>query len=547
MHELRAETDILNKRMEENGEFFRMEKTFMRSANDPMAARMRGVTHSSSMLNANALYLMRHFGYGAASHSARFWGSTEITNDLFGFRYILHGYHTEGGTRQNHHSLVRIIDVEDNEDALPLAYLVDPRTKAFVMEPDDVFGNQSRLLANMLGDRDNPYFVRIKPIIKNPERLDEQTHYVGYLAYERTKGFEHYDAHIQYTLEADEAGDFYLYFPTGYEYRLNIWLQRYHDDGEPNGGPLSLGHMYEGEHHHIHHIGEMYKGERFMVTISLPGGSNQMFFREEIFVRLDHELVAADVARIHQMNANTTFTAVNDTHLKITTNQAEERLLFTSIPLEPGWRAYINGREVPIEGVIHWTKSEPKEPMGVFDRIADYFKQLLNIAEKDAHGNKLVDEHGKRKPPVVDRHDVDKWGFVSVNVPAGEHTIELKFFPDKMPEGIALSIVGLAGFLLLIVLMSMLAERQKEAAKAIAAKSAKAVFVPKKSKKSAKASAKPDEVPENKEIKDDDISVALAEIGLAVETEVEEKEDSVGKYEGVVDVYDGFDSDYERD
>jgi uncharacterized membrane protein YfhO len=523
MHLTRQTTDELNRRMEEQGEFYRMEKTFMRSANDPMALRMRGVTHSSSMLNANALYVLRHFGYAARSHSARYWGATDVTNDLFAFRYILHGYNNLG-QRQWHHGTVREIRYDVNEDVLPIAYLVDPTALDFRVVEDDVFGNQTRLLSNMLGEADNPYFVRVTPTDRRPQNVTRERYDDGSYGYKRIE--PRVNAHIQFDFTAEEDGEFYLYFPTNFERRTNLWLQRYHADGSYNGAADSLGQMFETDHHHIQHIGYFTRGEKYMVTVSIPNEADIMYFRDEIFMRVDHRLLEADVARIHEMNANSTFTALSDTHLRITTNHHEERLLFTSIPLEPGWRAFVNGQEVALEGVVSWTSKEPVEERGIRDNIAEFFKQLFNIAERDDYGVRIVNETtGRRIPPAVEMHDVEQHGFIALSLPAGENEIELRFFPNMMPLGIALSIVGLAGFLLMIAVMGMFAEKGKSAKKAELA------------------------VEGDSDGTDDSssISAILAEIGLTDDESGSDENSDAVYTGGVEDIYDGYDKDYERD
>jgi uncharacterized membrane protein YfhO len=433
----REVTDELNAGMDERGEFYRMEKNFMRSANDPMALRMRGVTHSSSMLNANALHTMSGFGYAARSHSARYWGATPLTDDLFGFRYTL-----SAPTR--HHSSVESRDditVTTNHDVLPIAYLVDRQVEHFRLERNDVFGNQNRLLSSMLGDvQANPYFVRMTWEDRRPNENLEHKMIGEYHAYERTR--ERVNAHIQYDFTAEVAGDVYMYFPTGFERKTNLWLQRYDPRGdEYNPEAHFIGQMYETDHHHIHHVGHFEEGERFMVTVSLAPESTIMYFRDQIFVRLDRERLEADVQRIHDLNANSTFEAVSNRRLRITTNHEEEQLLFTSIPMEPGWRAYVNGQRVPIQGIVNWTASEPADPPGLFGRIKNFFVVFFDIGEKDDKGDRIVEP--------VEMHDVERSGFMAIAVPAGENEIELRFFPNMMPMGIALSFAGIAAFLLL--------------------------------------------------------------------------------------------------
>ncbi|MGN0688193.1 MAG: YfhO family protein, partial [Oscillospiraceae bacterium] len=56
--------------------FYRMEKTFHRCVNDPIALRMYGMSHSSSTLNSTALSLLRWLGYSSRGHNSRYDGAT---------------------------------------------------------------------------------------------------------------------------------------------------------------------------------------------------------------------------------------------------------------------------------------------------------------------------------------------------------------------------------------------------------------------------------------------------------------------------------------
>jgi uncharacterized membrane protein YfhO len=104
-------------------------------------------------------------------------------------------------------------------------------------------------------------------------------------------------------------------------------------------------------------------------------------------MRLDEERLTRDVERLHEINNDTVFEALSSTHLRIATNHPQDMLLFTSIPAEPGWRATVNGKSV-----------------------------------------KTVEVSG---------------GMMAVNVPAGNAVIELKFFPNRLPMGICLTISGI--------------------------------------------------------------------------------------------------------
>jgi uncharacterized membrane protein YfhO len=275
---------------------------------------------------------------------------------------------------------------------------------------DAIMRNSRRAFNLLQGGEFNNYFSRLEYSERKTLNLREETMGHNYTGFRRLEGSSG-DAHIEYFLQADADGDVYMYFPSNYERSCNLWVLRL--DGSHS--PQSIGQMYNTDHHHIHYLGFFKRGENFKVTVSLQGSVNDVFFREEYFVRLDRDLLEADVARVHQMNENSTFDAVNNRHLRVTTNNTSTMMLFTSIPNEPGWRVTINGKKVDI------------------DEVAG--------------------------------------GLIAVMVPAGENTIELKFFPHRMRLGILLTLAGIAGLIFLNYLMKR--HEQKEAALAARARGSK--------------------------------------------------------------------------
>ncbi|MCL1903007.1 MAG: YfhO family protein [Oscillospiraceae bacterium] len=398
----REVTDRINK---QDKTLFRMEKTYIRSACDIMALRMNGSTHSSSMLNDKAIALLKNLGYAARSHMSRYSGHTPLTDDLFGYKYILS---CENNNTSNIKSSADIT-VTENEDVLPIAYLVNPKLLDYTFESteyeDSVFNNQNKLLSYMLGDEDNQYFVHMNYIDKRPQNLIEEGSAEG-MAYKR--GDAGGDSHIQYDVIADEDGEYFMYFPTRYERKCNLWIARYDENDETSSGEF-LGVVYETDNYHIRSLGHFKKGEKFMMTLSLTGDVNNVYFREENIVRLDIEKLEADIARLREINASTIFKAPTKRKLVITTNNAEEMLLFTSVPIEPGWTARLNGKKIDIMDILPVT------------------------AGKDPETNV----------------DIKEGALMGVMMPAGYNTIEFKFFPNRMPLGILLSFVGAGGLVLL--------------------------------------------------------------------------------------------------
>ncbi|MCL2632934.1 MAG: YfhO family protein [Oscillospiraceae bacterium] len=367
--------------------FYRMEKTFSRTVNEPLALGMKGISHSSSMLNDEAILFLKRMGYSARSHASYYRGETPISNDLMGFRYTL-------SCLDN--NVVNIKSAEDievvkNETAMPLAYIVDNKIANLVFDEDDVFFNQSLMLSLMLGEEQYVSYYKEMPsddiLTQNLEfaRVGE-----GHDRYEKSN--LNSDAYIDFFITAQYTGSYYMYLPTRYDRRCDLYVN-----------DVRMGVYFESDNLHIKYLGEFKAGEEFKVRLKLQ--RDKVFFRNARFVWFDEELYNKDIQRLHEMNQNTVFEAKSNTRLQITTNYHEAGVLFTSIPMEPGWTIRINGK-----------------------KVTPY---------------KLAD------------------ALIALEVPAGENIIEFSFFPNYMPVGISLSFLGASAVLFMNSIMFKLSLKRK--------------------------------------------------------------------------------------
>ncbi|MCL1865783.1 MAG: YfhO family protein [Oscillospiraceae bacterium] len=255
-------------------------------------------------------------------------------------------------------------------------------------EDEGVVRNIERVsnhFASDTNDRINKYFKKVVYDEKLPNDVVYEgtgDNHMGYKKVDAPTG----NVHIEYVFEAAEAdGEYYMYFPTDYERSCNLWLTRW--DGTKWGEAEFKGIFYETDNYYLRNLGFISKGEKFKMTMSLLG--DRVYFTEEMFMRLDRDLLESDIIRLHAMNEKTEFKAVNSRHMRVNSDYDTKTMLFTSIPNEPGWRASLNGKRVEIE-----------ETAG---------------------------------------------GLIVISLPPGENRVDLKFFPKRMPEGILLAILGLIG------------------------------------------------------------------------------------------------------
>ena len=319
--------EVVQEIKENDDGFYRIEKNFFRTVNDPLALNMYGLSHSSSTLNAKPIALLEKLGFTARSHYTRFSGQTPLTSDLFGVKYIL-------STETNSTADIKSADditYEVNENCMPVAYLVDEGILDCELKSGDPFRSQNMLLSAMLGDEDtNIYFKRIYEVDMTSENVKQGTTTDGHHSFKVEHSGK--NAQLEYTIRMTENATLYMYLPTKYERQLNVWIDK-----------EWAGNYFEGDNYHIKNLGDYKSGDTMDLILTLT--KDDLYFKEAQFAYLDNGLLNRDIERLHEMNSETEVEALSTTHFKITVNSDEDRVLFTTIPSEPGWKITVDGVE----------------------------------------------------------------------------------------------------------------------------------------------------------------------------------------------------------
>ncbi|MBR4305779.1 MAG: YfhO family protein, partial [Ruminiclostridium sp.] len=219
-----------------DGGFYRIEKNFFRSVNDPLAANMYGLSHSSSVLNEKAIDMLGYFGFTSNGHYTRFSGNTPITSDIFGVKYILD---CKDHNTANIES-AEDITVQENLDALPIAFLSDLSISALEMEKDTVFENQNMLISALIGT-DGEYFKVFSPTgIPSYQNCTKGNYAGGHVGFTNVKG----EASVTYKATVIESGDVYMFIPTDYQRQVSLYVN---DEYK--------GLCFESDNHNIKYLG----------------------------------------------------------------------------------------------------------------------------------------------------------------------------------------------------------------------------------------------------------------------------------------------------
>lgn len=362
--------------------FYRMEKTYHRCVNDPMAAGMYGMSHSTSTFNARAIKLAKTLGFGAREHYSRYDGATPLTDDILGIKYIfskseLLSQYDEALDLE----LEKDIKVYRNDDALGFAYLADLSVIGSMIEDKSPFSAQERLAARLSGDI-NRIYLPAEDYTTDFINVNVGSTTDGHVSYK--KRLEGDDAYVVYSIRASYSGRFYMYLPSLYERECRLYVNE-----------EFIKYYFENENHSIAYLGEFAEGEYIDIKLQLL--KSDVYFEHPLFFSIDDDALGRWNAKMQSINENTVVERTGKSSLRITVNADKERALFTSIPLEEGWTATIDGQPAELLGAVNET-------------------------------------------------------LMCLRVPQGEHVIELKFFPAGMKTGLILTGCGAVLFAMMLVI-----------------------------------------------------------------------------------------------
>lgn len=391
-YDIQQTRSIVNQVKEQDGGFYRMEKTYHRTVNDAMSVGLYGFSHSTSTYNTKIINLLADLGFGARDHYSRYDGATLLTDDLFGVKYVIA---KDERTVQYDEQITAANQLDarvyKNPDALPIAYLADEKVIGSSIYSDSPFMFQQRL-ASILAGRDFgddlELFSPINDVIFDNKNITIGSTTDGYYTYKKRISSD--EAFVSFSVKMQKSGAAYVYLPTKYERECKMFL-----NGE------ILRNYFRNENHCIVYLGDYEAGEEF--KIELRPNDSEMIFGDAQFYVLDREALSEFTQTLGSQNCEVVKTGHSSFEIKVNTEQS--RALFTTIPVEEGWSAELDGQPCTIASAVN-------------DSL------------------------------------------MCLNVPAGEHTIKLTFFPAGMKTGLIMTAAGV-GMLLIMIALSLILKHVK--------------------------------------------------------------------------------------
>ena len=276
-------------------DFFRMGATADRGHSSPLAFGYPGITHYSSLYNYDVNRLTRELGFAQSWMWCAYYGSTPVTDALLDVQYVISA---DGAPDYEAIAWAGELTLWKNPDVLPVAFSSENRVQG--LTGGSPFERQNSLLSGLLGEQAEPF----TPVDAAVFPGDGET-----------------------TLRFVGSGR-----PV-YAYLSASGLTEVMVNGEH---AVSLG---SSEAACIHCLGTPGAGEKWTVTIRGSGAWGGQLWA------LDGDALHDAVSRL---NAAKAISVEKDGGVRLTIQVDTAQTLYTTIPAEGGWTAYVDGEKAPL-------------------------------------------------------------------------------------------------------------------------------------------------------------------------------------------------------
>ena len=323
--------------------FYRMEKTVHRKTNDNLSLGMRGLSNSTSTLNAKTISYLQKLGLTSKSHWSKYVGSTPVLDSLSNIKYVI--AEDPSTVSPLYSEIIRdeenTLSAYENPYALSLAFGVSLDTANFLLEDERFttpFERMNHLITAMLGEEKTVEIFREVNVTDTEYTNCSTSMVVGHRKFKPKDSA--YSAMITYTLDIESDDVLYCYFPS--EYPREVKLKVNKDD---------VGKHLGKETHGIKSLGQFEPGKDITVTAVLQdkelyiatSGAIFYYFDDEVYIDAMERLSAS----LYQIQASTEDTFTGTIHV-----EEGQELIYTSIPFDEGWHVKIDGSVVETEEII---------------------------------------------------------------------------------------------------------------------------------------------------------------------------------------------------
>ena len=329
---LRGIRPIVETVQENDTSFYRMEKTKHRKTNDNMALEIRGLSNSTSTLNAETIKFIARMGYASKSHWSKYLGGTPVNDSLLGIKYIISEddwsrYYEEAYSDGDKYTAYL------NPYALSIAYGVDSGLNDFdIGEGDTPYERLNGLMSALIGE-DVQVFVPVKASDYSYYNMNE-----SYIAghYKYTPVDSSGEAILYYYFDIPKSDvEYYFYLPSEYPREVKLKV-----DG------VSFDTFYGNETNRIVTVGTSHNAGDTM-RLALTVAQNEIYVKTDAccLYYLDMDVFKEAISKLAETQFEITEHTERDLKGSIDTKKNGQTIL-TTIPYDEGWNIYLDGKKI---------------------------------------------------------------------------------------------------------------------------------------------------------------------------------------------------------
>ncbi len=434
----------------DNG-FYRAEKTYSRMVNDNLAYGLKGISHSSSVMNTRAIKFIESMGYFTQSFESKYEGSNPIADSLLGIKYILDDPTRSSSSHMLDASYNKIdelsmtylrednqrstVNIYENPNALSIGYMADDDIMILTgLGTDNPFNSMNNFLSAMTGNTasfDEPiipkeYYTPLETEVTFDETQVRHSDYLnkdtGHMhdCYDSIPGAT--DAVVNVHMTVKETGDVYMHLGSEIRKQCNVWISDTKDENGNFTDHVGYGSYFNTNSSPVVRLGPYDAGTELEVRFTIvptngtyTGSNEYLMVRKGFgfnFYQLDRAAFEEDINIIKQNQWEIDPEKSNDRYLEGKVTAKAGQVLVTTIPYEPGWTIKVDGKKI--------------------DSL------VLEETDNKTGKTRLVNDQGDTGEVVV------LGSLIGIRLPEGEHTVTMKYTPPGFNVGIFTLILGIA-------------------------------------------------------------------------------------------------------
>lgn len=318
----------------QDSSFYRIEKEYSYTTNDPLLLNYNGISHFSSTFEGqNNKLLGDYLGIFNRFYITNYLGSTPVTNSLFNIKYVLLNH------KVNYYDLIDTYDdiyIYQNKYNLPIGFMVNSDVLDLKLEMLEPLENQNNILKSMSGiNRDIFERIVVSDITMYNVKKDSKNDEVYRKVDNDLEGY------ITYNLTVKKSGEVYYYMASEDEKKVEILS---------NGERVIDTNSENGYRYNVIDLGYFKKGDTIELKVLLL--ENSIKFKDAMFYTLN-ENVLNEITNSLKKENELVITENKGNYIKANINvNKDNQILYTSIPLDKGFTILVDGKKVEAESIF---------------------------------------------------------------------------------------------------------------------------------------------------------------------------------------------------